>query len=1079
MHSRTFPLALLAALSLALDPFFARGALPAGFAETQIASGINSPTCAAIRPDGAIFVCEQGGRVRVWKSGALLASEFATVPCVAFDEQGLAGIAFDPGYNANRWVYFTATRNLAGVNRNVLVRYTADAANPDVAQAGSEVVIFTLGAQAIEYHLGGAIAFGADGKLYTTTGECGSGNGPQLLDNLHGKVLRLNKDGSIPADNPHYAAATGLNRAIFARGFRNPFTFAIQPGAGRIHVNDVGGSSWEEVNAIVAGANCGWPASEGATATPGHTTPLYAYPHGSGASAGDSVTGGDFYNPPTAQFPASYVGRYFFADYVNGWIATLDPAIGAASVVNFKTPQANLGIVDLDTAPDGSLVVLARGQVTLDGGTGAGWDTGLLLRIEYTGSGAPSIGLQPANATVAVGETATFTVTANGLPPLTYQWRKNGADIAGATAASYNTPIATLAENGAQYRCVVTGAGSATSNAAVLTVVNSTRPNATIVTPAAGAHYLAGQTLAFSGTGFDAEDGALPASAFSWRIDLYHDTHAHPAMPATNGVSSGAYSIPANVETSANVFYRVYLSVTDSAGLTRTVSRDVLPTTSTFTIQTNPAALPALLDSQPIATPLTVTGVVGVARTLGVASSVSAGGIAYEFASWSDGGAASHTIATPASATTYTATFREVSRSTEIVNWGGDYVTFDDNVRGYGTPVESGLDLDGDGANDDARWHCPYSDTLAFTPASSAQNPSWRFYGGTLLHQYNASSFAFKWSEIWSGSPIAPADKLYYGGPTGTHGWDLRYWKKPDFLAGGSGATITFGADSRLEIFDYEGGDGVPANNSGRVRFVVRDGAQFYISEDFGAPSASVGADFTLDALPTRRWAPYAPAAPHALRFDSVNAAFALHTFTDITAAGYLHSNDHIPAPATGVKAGFTAARFRVVADRATGPRILQPPQNLDRLEGMSAVFTTAAAGADPLTFQWQKNGANIPGATNATLTFGPLTVGDGGAYRVVVSNATGTVSSTATLTVARRPSLQSTWLPATGGGNPSVRLSLELRPDWRYALFTSTDLAAWSLLDIVTGQTGIHLWDVTVTPGEMKRFYRVEITAP
>ena len=81
--------------------------------------------------------------------------------------------------------------------------------------------------------------------------------------NRLGKILRINPDGSIPTDNPFFSTATGVNRAIWALGLRNPFTFAFQPGTGRIFINDVGQSAWEEINDGVAGANYGWPECEG------------------------------------------------------------------------------------------------------------------------------------------------------------------------------------------------------------------------------------------------------------------------------------------------------------------------------------------------------------------------------------------------------------------------------------------------------------------------------------------------------------------------------------------------------------------------------------------------------------------------------------------------------------------------------------------------------------------------------------------------------------------------------------------------------------------------------------------------
>ena len=126
-------------------------------------------------------------------------------------------------------------------------------------------------------HNGGALAFGPDGKLYAAVGENANGANAQTLANLHGKMLRLNSDGTIPTDNPFYTTATGRNRAIWALGLRNPFTFAFNPNGPEMFINDVGQNTWEEINDGRAGANYGWPTTEGATSDPRFVSPRYAY----------------------------------------------------------------------------------------------------------------------------------------------------------------------------------------------------------------------------------------------------------------------------------------------------------------------------------------------------------------------------------------------------------------------------------------------------------------------------------------------------------------------------------------------------------------------------------------------------------------------------------------------------------------------------------------------------------------------------------------------------------------------------------------------------------------------------------
>ena len=286
--------------------------LPAGFAEALIASGLSRPTTMAFAPDGRLFICEQGGTLRVVKNGALLPAPFVTLSVGSTGERGLLGVAFDPAFQSNGfvYVYYTATSPIV---HNRVSRFTAVG---DVAQTNSEVVVLDLEALSATNHNGGAIHFGKDGKLYVAVGENAVGANAQSLATRLGKILRINADGTIPPDNPFYTTATGANRAIWALGLRNPYTFAFEPVTGRMLINDVGAQAWEEVNEGQPGANYGWPDSEGPTADPGVTPPLYAYDHG----AGCAISGGAFHNLMRAQFPLNYWGVYFIGDYCSGWI---------------------------------------------------------------------------------------------------------------------------------------------------------------------------------------------------------------------------------------------------------------------------------------------------------------------------------------------------------------------------------------------------------------------------------------------------------------------------------------------------------------------------------------------------------------------------------------------------------------------------------------------------------------------------------------------------------------------------------------------------------------------------------------
>jgi glucose/arabinose dehydrogenase len=308
-------------------------------------------------PDGRLFVCLQTGQLRLIKNGALLPTPFVSLSVDSSGERGLLGVAFDPNFASNHFVYLYYTTNVAPIH-NRISRFTA---NGDVAVTGSETVLVDLdNLSSATNHNGGAIHFGPDGKLYAGVGENANSSNAQTVANRLGKILRYNSDGSIPTDNPFFNTATGANRAIWALGLRNPFTFGFQPGTGRMFINDVGQNTWEEINDGIAGSNYGWPTCEGACspANANFRNPLFQYGHGSSGTTGCAIVGGAFYNPPLNQFPASYLGKYFFGDLCSGWIRLFDPSTGMAS--DFATGISTL--VDLQIGPDGCLYYLARGN---------------------------------------------------------------------------------------------------------------------------------------------------------------------------------------------------------------------------------------------------------------------------------------------------------------------------------------------------------------------------------------------------------------------------------------------------------------------------------------------------------------------------------------------------------------------------------------------------------------------------------------------------------------------------------------------------------------------------------------------
>ena len=258
------------------------GTLPAGFAQSRVAGGLTAPTTMAFAPDGRLFVAEQAGRLRIIQDGRLLETPFLDIAgrVNSNGERGLLGVAFDPNFSANRYVYVYYTQKAVGTNpaHNRIVRFTASG---NRALLSSERLILRLNdLSSATNHNGGAIHFRPDGKLYVAVGDNANGANAQSLQTLKGKMLRINKNGSIPEGNPFYGRTTGKNRAIWALGLRNPYSFAVQRGTGKIYINDVGEQIWEDINCGLVGANYGWILHEGPESALRYSPLIFAYRHG-------------------------------------------------------------------------------------------------------------------------------------------------------------------------------------------------------------------------------------------------------------------------------------------------------------------------------------------------------------------------------------------------------------------------------------------------------------------------------------------------------------------------------------------------------------------------------------------------------------------------------------------------------------------------------------------------------------------------------------------------------------------------------------------------------------------------------
>jgi glucose/arabinose dehydrogenase/chitodextrinase len=686
----------LAQLALASAAF----AVPPDFTNQVVIPGITAAVTLAFLPDGRMLVGELTGNVWVVQPGASTPdpTPFLQIDTsLLFGEQGLMDVLPDPSFAQNGYFYVFYTRGFTGQNnRNRLSRFTASG---NGTLPGSELVLWQDVENADYEHHAGAIVWGNDDKLYFTYGDQFVANSAQDLTSYRGKLLRINPDGSIPTDNPFYDGAGPNRDEIWAYGLRNPYRMSIDVPTGRIFIGDVGGNhpptAWEEINLAARGANYGWPLCEGACPqVPGVTSPIHAYPH---IDRDACITAGFVYRG--TQFPLEYRGSFFFADYVQNWIKrlTFDSNGNVSGVVNFEpidgTPDtAAVGDpVKLVQAPDGSMLYVDLGFNDAHVPNDAA-----IRRIRYSPSNQPPIAVaaatpQAGQAPLLVDFSSAGSLDPEGLP-LSYAWTFGDGNT-----STLANPTHSYAANGAYVARLTVSDGANQSVSDDLDISVGNAPIATITTPADASSFRAGDAIVYSGSATDVEDGDLPASAFSWLIRFHHDGHIHPGGGPFTGTTSGTLTIP----TSGHDFegatsYEIDLTVTDSDGLKGTTSVTVVPEKVSVPFDSAPSGLAIDVDGIRKITPFALDDVIGFTHVISAPPQVS-GGISYTFQSWSDGGAASHSIFVPESGGSWQATFAPSGTSPDLVA----AYSFDE---GIGTTVQDASGHGNDGTLQGPTW---------------------------------------------------------------------------------------------------------------------------------------------------------------------------------------------------------------------------------------------------------------------------------------------------------------------------------------------------------------------------------------
>jgi glucose/arabinose dehydrogenase len=265
--------------------------LPAGavprLVTAVVRSGLAIPWDLAFAPDGRMFVTERVGNILIYASAAPNATQLANVFPVAninaSGESGLMSIELDPAFATNNLLYVCVSVNESGQWLNQVLRYRMNGNAP-----AFDGYVIRFGMRANTNHDGCRIRFGPDGKLWVTMGDAGNLANAQNANVLNGKVLRVNSDGSIPADNPTMPGASART-AVYTMGNRNPQGLTFEPGTGRVIEVEHGDDTHDEINILRAGANYGYPVCRGPCGDPRFVDPAW-----SSGSVTLATSGGDF-----------------------------------------------------------------------------------------------------------------------------------------------------------------------------------------------------------------------------------------------------------------------------------------------------------------------------------------------------------------------------------------------------------------------------------------------------------------------------------------------------------------------------------------------------------------------------------------------------------------------------------------------------------------------------------------------------------------------------------------------------------------------------------------------------------------
>lgn len=277
MKRKTAIIIIFAFLIIILASYFIipKPANQQGYETEILAHDLNTPWAIDFLPDGRMIFTERGGRVSIFDNGTT--KTVGTITITQIGESGMLGIAVDPEFNTNKFIYLYYT----GANGNRISRFTLN------GTLKNETILIDRIPNA-QFHNGGRLKFGSDGKLYATTGDATNNQSAQDINSLGGKILRINKDGTVPSDNP-------FRNYVYAYGLRDPQGITWDPLTKEMYLSDHGATRNDEINIITKGGNYGWPIYQGNESAQGYIKPLTVYTDFTLAPSGIAYYNGALY----------------------------------------------------------------------------------------------------------------------------------------------------------------------------------------------------------------------------------------------------------------------------------------------------------------------------------------------------------------------------------------------------------------------------------------------------------------------------------------------------------------------------------------------------------------------------------------------------------------------------------------------------------------------------------------------------------------------------------------------------------------------------------------------------------------